>query len=307
MALDGTEDHMIVREAGEFFRRLDVREQINKEVAIVRHEFHAGRLKWTYEDVKNLIQPYPERKEDKVLECIGDNYQLDAEEKPFEDEDQAAVAVSDDESDCEDWDEPAVAGSEAKQEGENDSSCGAPENTAVAVRSTHLSAAAAEQLNDSQNLVAAYKDTIEVLRTYGAVTAVQNLETEMHKELRKQRNAAKENPACADALLELKVARATEERRERAAVLDKNRKEKELSKLRKESLAVKERLNKRKKELMSIECVLETKNAIKRYSPEGLGLGKRKRRWRKRSYEVAIRGHGQNGQIGIRAHSCPEE
>ena len=97
VALDGTEDHMIVREAGEFFRRLDVREQINREVVIVHHEFHAGRLKWTYEDVKSLIQPYPTRKEDKVLECIGDNYQLDEEEKPDEDEDQSAVAASDDE------------------------------------------------------------------------------------------------------------------------------------------------------------------------------------------------------------------
>ena len=61
MALDGTEDHLIVREAGEFFRRLDVREQIIREVAIVCHEFHAGRLAWTYADVKNLIQPYPTR------------------------------------------------------------------------------------------------------------------------------------------------------------------------------------------------------------------------------------------------------
>ena len=172
------------------------------DVVIVSHEFHAGRLKWIYEDVKSLIQPYTTKKEDKVLDCIGDNYQLDEEETPFEDEDQSAVAVSDDDSDCVDWDEPAVAGSEAKQEGENDSSCGSPantavagsearqegekdsscgspENTAVAVRSSHLSAAAAaaEQLNDSQNLVAAYKDAIDVLRTYGAVTAVQNLET----------------------------------------------------------------------------------------------------------------------------------
>ena len=80
MALDGTEDHMIVREAGEFFRRLNVREKINREVVIVRHEFHAGRLKWTYEDVKSLIQPYPTRKEDTVLEFIGYNYQLDEEE-----------------------------------------------------------------------------------------------------------------------------------------------------------------------------------------------------------------------------------
>ena len=79
-----------------------------------------------------------------------------------------------------DWGERALAGSEAKQGGENDRSCGSPANTAVAVRSSHLSAAAAEQLNDSHNLVAAYKDAIEVLRTYGGVAAVQHLEREMH-------------------------------------------------------------------------------------------------------------------------------
>ena len=158
-------------------------------------------------------------------------------------------------------------------------------------------------MNDSQKLVAAYTDAVEVLRTYGAVTAVQHLENEMHKELRRQRNAAKGDPAVADALLELKVARATEERRERAAVLDKNRKEKELSKLRKESLSAKEQLNKRKKELMSLECIKETNYAMKRYAPDSLGDGKL---WRKSRNEGAIRGHGQNGQKRNRLHSCPK-
>ena len=71
MALDGTYDHMIVREACEFFRRLDVREPNNREATVVRHEFNAGRLEWTYEDVKSLIQPYPKREYANVLECIG--------------------------------------------------------------------------------------------------------------------------------------------------------------------------------------------------------------------------------------------
>ena len=75
--LDGTDDHLIVREAGEFFRRLNVREKLAKEIAMVRHETRAGRLKWTYDDVKSLIQPYPKRKADSVLENLGDMHQLD--------------------------------------------------------------------------------------------------------------------------------------------------------------------------------------------------------------------------------------
>ena len=75
--LDGTEDHLIVREAGEFFRMLNVREKLAKEIAMVRHEARAGRLKWTYDDVKSLIQPYPRRKADSVLEALEDHHQLD--------------------------------------------------------------------------------------------------------------------------------------------------------------------------------------------------------------------------------------
>ena len=69
--LDGTEDHLIVREAGEFFRRLNARDKLAKEIAMVRREARAGRLKWTYDDVKSLIQPYPRRKADSVLENLG--------------------------------------------------------------------------------------------------------------------------------------------------------------------------------------------------------------------------------------------
>ena len=73
VALDGSEDHMIVREAGKFFQSLHVREKINREVAIVRKEVQAGRLRWTYEDVKSLIQPYPTRKGDDILNANGEH------------------------------------------------------------------------------------------------------------------------------------------------------------------------------------------------------------------------------------------
>ena len=110
---------MIVREAGEFFRSCGVREQINREVALVREEVLAGRLGWTYEDVKSLIQPYPQNKIDKVLECIGDHYNLDSDEEPWGEE-GAANAASDDEDCNSEWDAPP------KQEfdAEKNRSCG---------------------------------------------------------------------------------------------------------------------------------------------------------------------------------------
>ena len=66
-----------------------MREKINREVAMVEEEYKAGRLKWTYEDVQRLIQPYPNRKGDDVLKAIGAHNFLDEEETPFEAEDIA--------------------------------------------------------------------------------------------------------------------------------------------------------------------------------------------------------------------------
>ena len=50
---------------------MNVRDKLAKEIAMVRREARAGRLKWTYDDVKSLIQPYPRRKADSVFENLG--------------------------------------------------------------------------------------------------------------------------------------------------------------------------------------------------------------------------------------------
>ena len=56
---------------------MNVRDQLAKDIAMVRREARAGRLKWTYDDVKSLIQPYPRRKADSVFENLGDQHQMD--------------------------------------------------------------------------------------------------------------------------------------------------------------------------------------------------------------------------------------
>ena len=270
VALDGSEDYMIVREAGEFFRSCGVRDKINREVALVREEVRAGRLGWTYEDVKRLIQPYPHNKIDKTLECIGDHYHLDSDEEPWGEE--GAVGAASDDEDCNsEWGAPPKEESEAEKK---NAVAVVQDSIAVAIAKPSLSPAAAEQLSDSEALVSAYDQAMDVLKTYGAVTAVQQLENEKRKELRRQRMQATDNPAVADALMDLKTARAREEREQMLAVRDANKKQQELARLRKESGEAAEMLQKRKKELLSVESILETRHAMKRYTPEALGQGK---------------------------------
>jgi hypothetical protein len=52
VALDGTQDSFIVREAGHFWKELGMREKINAAVAEVRQEVQANRLSWTYANVR---------------------------------------------------------------------------------------------------------------------------------------------------------------------------------------------------------------------------------------------------------------
>ncbi len=63
VALDGTEDHLIVREAATFWHNPEDPMPRRREKALtdVRVEYEAGRLQWTYEGVFSLIQPYPKR------------------------------------------------------------------------------------------------------------------------------------------------------------------------------------------------------------------------------------------------------
>ena len=55
VALDGSEDNMICREAKDFWLELGTRELINSAVAEVEAKWRTGVLPWTYATVKSLV------------------------------------------------------------------------------------------------------------------------------------------------------------------------------------------------------------------------------------------------------------
>ncbi len=61
VALYGSEDNMICREAKDFWQELGMRQLINAAVAEVETKFKAGLLPWTYKTVRSLIPDYPRR------------------------------------------------------------------------------------------------------------------------------------------------------------------------------------------------------------------------------------------------------
>ena len=60
-ALDGTEDTLICREAGQFWSAGNMPERRREAVHNVDVECDARRLRWTYEDVYSLVAPFPPR------------------------------------------------------------------------------------------------------------------------------------------------------------------------------------------------------------------------------------------------------
>ena len=61
VAMDGSEDSMICREAKDFWLEMEMRQEINSAVAEVERRFKAGDLPWTYKTVKSLMPTYPRR------------------------------------------------------------------------------------------------------------------------------------------------------------------------------------------------------------------------------------------------------
>jgi len=61
VALDGSEDNSMCREAADVWNELNVRQRINSAVAEAEAKHKDGTLRWTYGTVQSLITPFPRR------------------------------------------------------------------------------------------------------------------------------------------------------------------------------------------------------------------------------------------------------
>jgi hypothetical protein len=91
--LTGSEDAEIVREAGQFWRKLGMRERRAKVLHDVDVEVAVGRLAWTYEDVYSLIVPHPQR---------GKRYDAQPEDEGSEPNDGSSEEDNEDDDDDDD-------------------------------------------------------------------------------------------------------------------------------------------------------------------------------------------------------------
>jgi len=285
VALDGTEDHLIVREAAVFWKEMTMRPRIDKEVEHVREEVSAGRLRWTKADVERLIQPYPQKKEDAILARLKDDTWLEEGEVPYAEEADAMDGEcqwSDGDSTVEALGEALDAdvlgddalGDPAGAESPSRSRGGGDRADTLAV--AELSAQKADEIHASEMLLDTFDQAIVSLRAVGAMSAVANLENEMRKERRRQRALGKEDAAVAVALARKRDAADLEAQRQRRMLADANAKTLTAQKLQKELGEATALLKKRKAELQDMENIAESKHTVRRFSVESLGQGQAK-------------------------------
>ena len=189
---DAAGDEHIVREAGCFWKELNMRANVTAAVAAVRTEVAAGRLHWNQSDVQRLIKPYTRRsKADDILERIG--YDAGNDRADESDDDASAANLNDGDDKHSDSDHSAM------ESDATDGGSGEDKQSVAACDDEHPSAVAedptvtnddtalpeeAEYILQSRNSIAALQQAKQALEQVGQIAAVVNLENEIRKEER---------------------------------------------------------------------------------------------------------------------------
>ena len=281
----GKEDHLIIREAGVFWREettckkyTSMRPKINAELGELQEEVERGRLTWSKKSVKRLILPYPRRdKVDKVLNALEDDFYHDdvhnmagvpEEEPAVAEEDGGESSGSSDDAES-DYDEPGGLTAVADD-------CTTASDDVIASASADILPLSDKQADEAQNMhtmMSALESAIEGLRATGNLRGVQVLELELTKERRRLRALTQESPAVAEAFLRY---RAVEDQdalaRKRLCELQTKKKREAAKAIADRDAAVAE-LKRVKNTISETEALKACKYAVKTYTLHALGDG----------------------------------
>ena len=211
--LDGTEDHLICREAGAFWKSLAVAEQRTEAVQDVVLEVEERRLEWSYDDVYKVILPFPQKGQLDVL-------------REFQDEEMPAL---------EDGEEPWAGGrgdgldSDESDVDHDDVGCGDGHDDVGRGDGVHLQEDTVAALTGEQadvfirarERMAVLAQAMEVIREHNMPDVSTMLAKALHAEERLACGRGQDDPRIARAF---EINRVEEERRlqaERQAVREK--------------------------------------------------------------------------------------
>jgi hypothetical protein len=307
--LDGSEDSLICREANNFWDERGMRKKVDSAVAEVEAQFHAGKLPWNYQTVQSLIGKYPpHRCLDRVLPGQEDEATPDPDGVPWEVEEPsgpepAAGDGCDDK--CEgdpgdvldfdptDWVDPDYLSNTgagdvqmvADASASSHHGHGGGDDTAAADGERHgdggesLDAEQVSALHEHSSRVQALQEAKSILGSLGGALGAQltsTVDQVMHHERKKFRRRIEGDAGVDKAMrasVEAEEAMAQRQRLEFRAIAEQRR---EAMKVEKQLKEAKARLAKTRKETRAAEEILQTRAAMKSFTPAMLGQGQKK-------------------------------
>ena len=274
--LDGSQDHLMCREAGDFWRELGMSSKRADAVNDVEVEVRAGRLGWTYADVEKVIMPYPSRGHN-ADNLPDDEGSESGDEPPFSTYEEAANPSSENDIDRDGGEKAALADVEPTGEEPTPTNVGADTPTNVGATSVpgvgQLVPADCGVVHERIRTM----DTLTIVRgqleSIGKDNLMVVVDNAIRDEERRVRHASKKNPAIIAAFNAERELLASELATKQLAV-DRSRREKiaqaeTIKQLREEQLALEAKQFALHRAVTAKECM----DAMKSFDAADLGQG----------------------------------
>jgi len=282
-ALDGSEDHLIVREAKEFWQSLTLPELRSRALHDVACEIAGNRLAWNFEHVYKVVADFPDRGIlDQTLEFQDDELVLedgagpvweqsdDGDDVPLNEDGDGS---SDGDKTDDDWHGEDDVGS--AEDVDNYHGDGAnPRASQSLGQGSDLSVEQADAAVACAAKVDSLKRALDIVREAGNPALEMTLARAIHDAEREAYGRRQSDPKVARVLHERHLA---DERAVAAKRLALNRQMQEannLRQLKRDATETMSQLKRAKAQLQCAQTILETNEAIKSFSVEMLGNGR---------------------------------
>ena len=286
------DDREICREAEIFWKERGMKDKRSSITAAVRHQHQAGRLPWTFDTVYNgdFMKPYP--KAGKMDETLAGQFDADwpDDDLPWEEDAPTAPAGhgdghadshgdgGDDDGDGGDDDDNGGADGGVGSHGDGDALLDlfdAPGEEAAAVLALAVPDAATDleqaHHNKVQRLLEQRRQSLEL----GMTRLLVAIDRELHSEHKRFKGVRQAHPAVVTAMQQRQVAERDLLAKQRADVVALNDKKRSLKDLERDSKDAREKLRALKAEMKQAQRDCDEVFALKTFSLQDLGHGKR--------------------------------
>lgn len=276
-ALDGSEDLLIVREAGHFWNSLNMPAQRSAALHDVSVEIEAERIKWTFAEVYSLVSDFPKTGHlDQLVEFQDDELVI---------EDGSCEPV---------WDEDAEEGQGDANDFHGDGKQASTPSMVMDAEapSASLSAIQAEEVIKHSSRRDALKKALEIVSELNCPSLEITISRVMHKDEQMLRNRLQTDPAVALTFQRNRLAQEQAFAQEQLQIKDALAAKQATKAALAEAKEQQQQLQRVKAQLRDAQDLLAAKEALKSYTPDMLGDGRPRgggAAYRSRRHEVLDR------------------